>query len=809
MNQYLFNDGWLFYNGSTSSLAALMGATVKPIPVTLPHDAVIGTERVQDQSLNPVAFYKGSNVSYTKEFELKKECLDKNYVLEFEGVYQVGMLYVNNSFVGECKYGYGNYYHDITNYLKPGKNTVKVIVKNGGNPAGRWYTGGGIYRDVNLYVADKLHIKVTGSRVSTEDVDDGMGILRVIVPVENMSDKVQDAVIVNEVLTPCGCVVASAKAPITLLPGQAEDVRLRMVVEDAQLWDEYNPYLYTIRTTLYKGEEVCDTFEDKFGIRKLQLDVKHGLRVNGKVVKLRGGCIHHDNGVLGAATFEVSEERRVRIMKEAGYNAIRMAHHPMSKAMLRACDRLGVYVMDEFSDVWCTTKAEFDYGINFASNWELDVANLAYKDYNHPSVILYSIGNEIPETGNKFDAAWGKKITDKIRSIDDTRYVMNSVNIMLSIMDRMGEIMAAAGVGGDGDGNMEINSMMTNMGDAMGTLSCHPIASAATEEAFAQVDISGYNYAEDRYDMDCQLFPNRIMVGSETFPNKLAKNWSIIERLPNVIGDFTWTSWDYLGEVGIARITHKGDIASFAADFPWRIAYCGTIDINGFRQPISYWRESVWGLRKTPYISVCPPEFYKVGINPTMWGWSDSRASWNWPGYEGKPVEVEVYADADEVELFINGVSVGVKKVGEEVPFFVKFDTVYTPGEVKAVSRKGDEVCEWVLKSASGDVELVLTAETSAIKAKTEVAYVNVNVVDKAGVCNPVKNVPITVEVEGGVLAGIGSGQPDSNENYTGNTCVTFEGRALAIVRGVEPGTLTVKVSADGYEAKTVQIEVQ
>lgn len=811
MKRYLFNDGWLYSAGATGSLAAFLSDIAPPVPVTLPHDALIGTERVEDQSLNPVAFYKGVNMSYSKEIQLTEECLkDKTYILEFEGVYQMGYLYVNNAFVGECKYGYGNYFHDITHYLKPGKNVIKMTVKNGGNPAGRWYTGGGIYRDVNLYVADKLHIKVTGTRVSTEDVDDVMATLKVIVPVENKTDRVMDAVIVNEVLCDGGHVVSSARAPITLLPGQEEDVRLRMVVEEAKLWDEFTPNLYTIRTTLYKGEEVCDTFEDQFGIRKLQLDVKRGLRINGKTVKFRGGCIHHDNGVLGAATFEASEERRVRLMKEAGYNAIRMAHHPMSKAMLRACDRLGVYVMDEFSDVWCTTKAEFDYGLNFATNWELDAKNLAYKDYNHPSVIFYSIGNEIPETGNKFDAAWGKKLTDAIRSVDDTRYVVNSVNLLLSIMGRMDEIMASMGIGGDeGGDNKEINSLMSNLGSVMGELSKHPIASAATEEAFAQVDISGYNYSEDRYESDCVQFPNRIMVGSETFPNKLAKNWEIIERLPNVIGDFVWTSWDYLGEVGIGRITHKGEETSFAAPYPWRIADCGTININGVRQPVSYWREIVWRLRKEPFIAVRPPAYYKVDINPTMWGWSDSRISWNWPGYEGKPIEVEVYADADEVELFVNGASQGVKKVGEEVPFFVKFDTVYTPGDVKAVSRKGDETYEWVLKTASDDVSLSVSAECTAIKAQTEVGYINVTVVDDDGVCNPVKNVPITVEVEGGVIVGIGSGDPKSIENYTGNTCVTYEGRALVVVRGFEPGTLTVKVSAENLETKTVRIEVK
>lgn len=812
MKRYLFNDGWTFVNGSGSALSALMGRPPESRPVTLPHDCVIGTERVEDPAYASLGFYKGANVHYTKSFDVPAEWTDKTLVLEFEGVYQMAYVYVNNAYAGQCMYGYGNYYVDITNFVKAGKNDLKVVVKNA-PPSGRWYTGGGIYRDVQLYVGDQMHICCEGTRVYTEDLEEDQAVLQTVAPVENCGGAVKDVVLVNEVLDARGQVVSAAKAPVTVLPHEKKDVRLRMVVPNPAPWDEDHPNLYTIRTTLSAGDGTADECTDTFGIRKLQLDVKKGLRVNGKTVKLRGGCIHHDSGVLGAATFENAEERRVRKLKEAGYNAIRSAHHPMGKALLRACDKLGMYVMDEFSDVWTTTKAEFDYGMRFAACWERDVTNMVLKDFNHPSVILYSIGNEIPETGNKFDTGWGKKLADRIRQLDGTRYVMNSVNLMLSVMSRMDEIMASFGVQ---KGGGEINSLMTemngaagDMGNMMGALANHPIASSATEEAFAQVDIAGYNYAEDRYEEDLERFPNRILIGSETTPAKLAKNWALVEKMPNVLGDFVWTAWDYLGESGIGAVHYEGDPASFMGQFPWRIAYCGTIDINGHRQPVSYWREIVWGRRKAPYLSVCPPENHDRKLVQGMWGWSDSLESWNWPGFEGKPITVEVYADGDEVELFVNGRSVGVKKPGGETPYVARFETVYTPGEVKAVCRKDGETLEYAVRSAGQRTILTVEAEQQELKAGVEVGFVNITVTDEDGVCDPSRRVPVKVTVTGGQLAGLGSGDPTSNENFQADSCVTFGGRALAVVRACEAGEMAVTVEADGYAPKTVRIQVK
>lgn len=809
MKKILFNDQWVFAEGAGNGLfAALMGGGSEPAVVNLPHDAVIGTKRVHEDNLGAVGFYKAKNVNYTKKFKVPADWADKSVMIEFEGIYQNAAVYVNNSYAGTAFYGYGGHYFDIKRFLLAGQeNEIKVLVKNGANPAGRWYTGGGIYRDVWLHVGSAVHIVHTGTRVSTEAVEDDQATVLVLTPIVHEGSDVVTAFVSNEILDAEGNVVAQETIPVTCFDHNEKLMRQRLVVENPKLWDAENPNLYSIRTKVTVNGEVVDTFEDTFGIRYMRLDAKKGLRINGKTVKLRGGCIHHDNGVVGAATFYDSEERRVRIMKEMGYNAIRMAHHPASKALLRACDKLGMYVMDEFSDVWCSAKSDYDYGIHMPVSYEEDVAQMVYKDYNHPSVILYSIGNEIPENGNRFDVAYGRKIVDIIRSIDGDRYILNSINVMLAIMEHMGELMASMGVSGDAaSAGGEINSMMASLGDAMGAMSSSPVSSKYIEEACGQVDISGYNYAEDRYDSDAVNYPNRVLVGSETFPAKLAKNWALVEKLPNVIGDFVWTSWDYLGESGIGKNSYAGNGSSMLQmnKWPLRIALCGTVDLIGIPQSVAYWRQIVWGLRKEPYINVNPPAVYGKKVDLSAWGWSDGVNTWTWHGDEGKNVDVDVYADADEVELFVNGKSIGKKPVGEELPYVAKFQAVYEPGEIKAVSVKNGVVTEQVLRTA-GKADLVAWGETSRIDVFTGVGYVDIALKDENGILDPCTKATVTVEVEGGVLQGFGSADGASDEDFTGNVFDTYRGALLAVVRALEPGEVTVKVSAEGYETKTVK----
>lgn len=811
MKKHLFNDNWIFAEGAGNGLfASLTGGTNAPVTVNLPHDAVIGTSRVHERNLGSVGFYKARNVNYTKKFTVPVDWADKSVFIEFEGIYQNAAIYVNNSYAGSAFYGYGGHYFDIKRFLRPGQeNEIRVLVKNGANPAGRWYTGGGIYRDVWLHTGSYVHIVPTGTRVSTESVEADQATVLVVTPIVHDGTDVVTAYVKNEILDSYGNVVAQETIPVTCFDHAEKCLRQRLIVPAPQLWDAESPNLYTIRTTVNAGGCEVDSYTDSFGIRSMQLDAKKGLRINGKTVKLRGGCIHHDNGVVGSATFYDSEERRVRIMKQMGYNAIRMSHHPASKALLRACDKLGMYVMDEFADVWTSAKSDFDYGVHMPLTFENDVAQMVYKDFNHPSVILYSIGNEIPENGNRFDVSYGRKIVDIIRSIDSDRYILNSINIMLAMMEHMDELIASMGGGNDGDpatAGGEINAMMASLGDIMGSLSTSPISSRYIEEACGQLDLSGYNYAEDRYESDAQLYPNRVLVGSETFPAKLAKNWALVKKLPNVIGDFVWTSWDYLGESGIGKNSYLEDPDGGMMHmnmWPLRIAMCGTVDLNGVPQPVAYWRQIVWGLAKGPYINVCPPEVFGKTVNLSAWGWSDGQNTWTWTGSEGKKMDVDVYADADEVELFINGVSVGKKAVGEKLPYVATFQVVYQPGEIRAVAVKNGISAEQILYTA-GKSDLSVRAESEKIDVLTGVGYVDISFRDEKGILDPCTTATVSVSVEGGILQGFGSTDAESDENFTGNTFKTYRGRLLAVVRALEPGQVNVSVQADGYAPQTV-----
>ncbi|MDD7177630.1 MAG: glycoside hydrolase family 2 TIM barrel-domain containing protein [Lachnospiraceae bacterium] len=370
--------------------------------------------------------------------------------------------------------------------------------------------------------------------------------------------------------------------------------------------------MYRICSKLYENNELLDENMETFGIRTLSVDPKHGFCVNGKTVKLRGSCIHHDSGILGAATFYDAEYRRVRMLKEAGFNAIRMAHHPAASALLRACDELGMYVMDEAFDMWQRCKSDHDYGLFFDECWEKDVEAMVRKDFNHPCVVMYSIGNEIPEIGTDHGAKMCHDISEKIKESDPTRYTLASINGIFAASDVIQGIVAellneqeAAGeISGD------VNNFMAVMDANTDKIVVHNEITKRLDKACAYTDIAGYNYMTARYELDGRIRPNRVIVGSETYPPAIAKNWELVESLDHVIGDFTWTGWDYLREAGIGVPAYQFGEGGFSAVYPCMLAYCGDIDITGHRRPASYYREIVFGLRQTPYIAVQNPYQY-------------------------------------------------------------------------------------------------------------------------------------------------------------------------------------------------------
>ncbi len=800
-------------------MAALVsrGQAAPPQEVNLPHDAMILSERNPN---NPTgggsAFFNAENYEYSKTIFVPEEDAGKVVYLEFEGVYMNSFVWVNGDLAGKCPYGYSNFSVKISDFLKYGQdNEIKVTAKNGMQPNSRWYSGAGIYRNVKILTGEALHIKVDGVRISTPEIEPEQCAVEVVTDVEFAGMGHVGGYVVTELKDTAGNTVGSESTKFNIKSGEDISVRQRIYVAAPKLWDLDTPNLYTCATKIVCSDTVVDEDINTFGIRKLQLDTTHGLRLNGRTIKMKGGCIHHDNGLVGAATFEDAELRRAKMMKEAGYNALRSAHHPMSKAMLEACDKIGMLVMDEYTDMWTQTKSDYDYGMYFTEWWERDVEAMVRKDFNHPCVVMYSIGNEIPEVGSDLSASYGREIAEKIRSIDETRYVTNGINTLLSVMGRMNEIIQSMGMSPDaGAADGEINQTMTNLGDVMGQLAMHPIVDKAIEESCGFLDIVGYNYAADRYEKDHQAHPNWIVVGSETFPASLDYNWELVTKHGYVIGDFSWTSWDYLGEVGIGKSRYKDDdAASHMGTYPWLIAYCADFDILGHRRPVSYWREIIWGGRNhVPYIAVQYPARYGQVVQPGMWSWTDSHSSWTWPGFEGKGIVVEVYSDAEEVELFVCGESQGKKPVGGEFKnFYVKWDTVYEEGIVEAVAYiGGNEVGRYQLQTA-GDPVLKVTPETSSVRAgSNDLCFVNIELVDHKGVLNTAVTKAVTVSIDGpAVIQGSGSANPKVEEYYYHNTHDTYYGRLMAVIRaGEEKGTANLAVSADGMESVTIAVQV-
>lgn len=802
-----FNHGWTV-EPHTSFTNMFSG---KPEPVTLPHDVMITKARdPKATSAEKKGFYPDGIYDYKKKFFIPVEYKDKRVFFEFEGVYANAMVYINGDFAGQHPYGYSNFYIKADRFLKYGEeNEIKVVTRS--TDDSRWYTGTGIYRNTKIMIANPVHIALDGVKITTPDIAHGRAIVMVATTVENEGMNTQKTKIVTEIIDAEGNVVASDSAPYTTFAGESATVRQRLYVKEPKLWSVETPYLYTCRIKVMDGEHVLDEEETTFGIRSLSLDAVDGLRINGEVVKLRGACIHHDNGIIGAAAIDRAEERRVEILKAAGFNAIRSSHYPISKAMLRACDRLGMLVVDEAFDMWTTNKSPFDYAMHFPVWWEKDIEAMVNKDFNHPCVIMYSIGNEIPEVGSPNGAAWGRKLTEKIRSLDPTRYVMISVNCMLTVMDKLRE-RAKSLVNMEGNFN---NALGGNTADVMKQINKSEMVTAATAETFATVDVAGYNYADTRYEMDKELFPNRIICGSETFPKDIANNWKLVKENGHVIGDFTWTGWDYLGESGIGMIAYDEEASNrkgLLGEYPWLTAYCGDIDIIGNRRPQSYYREIVFGLRNEPYIAVQRPANYGKKAYISSWGWSDVVSSWSWEGFEGKPVKVEVYSGADEVELFVNGKSVGKAAAGEANGYKAEFETVYLPGEIVAVAyTNGKETGRTRLKSAGSRVNLLAEVDRSEIEANdSDLAFITISLVDDEGILKPLADREVSVKVEGpGILLGFGSANPKPERNFFEATQMTFDGKALAVIRPTSSGIIHVTFEAKGCTPKTVQIKVR
>lgn len=783
MNITKFNQKWKFWEDK-DAFALVWNIPENAREITLPHDAMI-EKNAHEKSENKgnTGFRDGGNYTYVKNLFVPENGKNKTYILKFEGSYMNTLVYVNEQLAVKNMFGYTTFYADLTDFLRYGQqNEIRVLVKNKNMTNSRWYSGSGIYRDVYLLEAGATYIVPEGVKIQTENADNDYAVLGISTEIKNRNLGYENIKLRTIIKNQNGEIVGKEDTICTIFENEQKELYQRIVIENPDLWSDETPILYTCETILYKNTIELDKNIETFGIRTLSLDAKRGFRVNGKTVKLRGACIHHDSGLLGAATYEDAQYRQVEMLKSAGFNAIRMSHHPMASAMLRACDKLGVYVMDEAFDMWTRCKSDLDYALYFDEWWQKDATAMVRKDYNHPSVILYSVGNEIPEIGTDHGAKICHDICAKIKELDNTRYTLASINGVFAAGDRVGEIIKDISANlvakGKIDGN--VNDFMTLMDGHMDEIVLHKAISERLEKACAATDIAGYNYMTARYEPDGKNYPSRVIVGSETYPPEIARNWSLVKKLNHVIGDFTWTGWDYIGEAGVGIPAYNFGEGGFGAAFPCQLAYCGDIDITGFRRPASYYREIVFGLTQKPYIAVQKPEHYGKYLIKTPWVMSDTISSWTFDGFENKPIIVEVYSAGDEVELIINNKSIGKKTAGQSVEYRTLFETTYNAGSIVAISyENGKEIGRTELKTANNDYKVVMDTHTY-----NELVYIDLWLKDRNGIVVTDKDCKIQVNISGdAILAGFGSGNPKTNYNYNQNITETFNGHALLILK--------------------------
>ena len=757
MERVDFNSGWTFRK--------IGGAARR---VTLPHDAMQTEERAPGNPSGPgCAYYGGGVYLYEKRFVPPAAWAGKRVIFEFEGAYPQAEVTLNGVPVGGCAYGYEQFTVPGDG-LRPGEeNVLSVRVDNADVPNSRWYSGAGLHRPVFAYVGERESIAPYGLRVRTLSVSPA-------------------AVEVTVSHTGAGePEIALYDGDILVASGRGNRVRLE--IPDARLWSAERPYLYTCRAVLPSG----DAAQTRFGVRTLAWD-SHGLRVNGVTVKLRGGCVHHDNGILGARSYPESERRRVRLLRDAGFNAIRSAHNPASRSLLEACDELGLYVMDEGWDMWFTHKNPGDYAGRFEGHWRRDLEAMVEKDFNHPCVIMYSIGNEISEPAGRRGLTLAGELVETLHRLDSSRPVTSGANLVIlteAYYQRQG-----GGIGADrASDSAEFNRLLAEQFHGMCTFSARPEVDKAVGPYFELLDIAGYNYASARYAFEGQRHPERIVVGSETFPFQLTENWRAVEENDWLIGDFMWTAWDYLGETGIGAWTYEPDGMVFAKPCPWLLADSGAFDILGDDNAEAGLAMVTWDARKTPYIGVAPPDCPGKPQYRGAWRGSDALPSWSWRGCEGNETRVEVYTKAPRAALYVNDRLVDAR---ETRGYRADFTLPYQPGTLRAVALdgEGNALNDAILRSATGALSLRLTAE--AAPAAGRPLYLRVEIVGENGVVESNADRPLEIEVTGGELLAFGSARPRTESRFETGRYESYRGRAQAVI--LPERNVAVRVSGQG-----------
>jgi len=771
---FLLDNDWRFFRGNITGAEKVSFDDSKWRLLDVPHDYssedLEGSNSPFDSTVVggvSTGYTKGGTAWYRRNIKLPENSFDKTFIIQFDGIYMNSNIYFNGELLGNHPYGYTSFWFDISKKInKKGPNIIAVEVKNEGKNS-RWYSGSGIYRHVWLRITDKQHICQWGTKIETHKNSPDKTTVLISNKIENSGGISLPVELRTKIINPEGKEVAKTKTIHWLATHSDTSVTCLLNIPQPEEWNLETPKLYKAVDEIYVNGVLKDKVESIFGIRTISYDTLHGFQLNGKTIKLKGGCVHHDNGPLGSRAYDRAEERRVEKLKENGFNAVRCAHNPPSPAFLNACDKLGLLVIDEAFDCWNIGKNPQDYSLYFDTSWKRDLKSMLERDMNHPAIIMWSIGNEIPDMNNMEVVNKAVKLSSWVKTLDSTRPVTAAVH--------------------------EVNHLK--------------------DPFFRALEIAGYNYPlrmEDNYLTDHKRVPNRIVFCTESYPLDAFTYWMAVNDYPWVIGDFVWTGIDNRGEASIGWLGYpQGEY------FPWNLAYCGDLDICLWKRPQSYYRDVLWKNGRQLYIFVTPPEPSFTDINPRLekwsrWNWPDVVADWNWKDYRNKLIGIQIYSGYDEVELFLNAKSLGKKTTNRATKFIAHWEVPYEEGKLMAIGYKDGKEIERVELNSSGPVaKIVMKADRTKIQADDhDLSFIDVTLTDQEGIINPKAQDLVKFEITGpGTIVAVGNSNPKSLESYQLPQRKAWRGKCLVIVKsGKNPGLITLKASVEGINSTSIKI---
>jgi beta-galactosidase len=777
----LFDSGWKFFPGDTLAAGSKDFDDRSWRDLDLPHDwSIEGKVSPKNPTKAAGGYFPAGIGWYRKSVMIPGEWKGKLISIYFEGVYMNAEVFINGRPLGVHPYGYSSFSYNLSSYLDPGhENVVAVRVDNSQQVNCRWYSGSGIYRHVWMMVTDPVHIADWGIAITTPDVSSKRATVQIKTLVKNETGLVQHVMLSARLRTENSKDAKNDKDAgndqirVELAANSEKEITQTVMVSDPLLWSPETPHLYAARIQVLKNKNVVDDTKTDFGIRSIKFTTENGFQLNGHTVKINGGCAHHDNGCLGAAAFDRAEERRIELLKAAGFNAVRTSHNPPSEAFLTACDRLGLLVIDEAFDGWKEQKTPHDYAAYFDPWWERDLAAMVLRDRDHPSIIMWSIGNEIIERKKPEAVETAKMLANGIRKMDPTRPVTSA----MTTWDKDWEIF---------------------------------------DPLMAVHDVCGYNYQLFRAPSDHQRVPSRVIVQTESYPRDAFANWELVHNNNYIIGDFVWTALDYLGESSIGRWYYSGDAPGehWEQDFfPWHGAYCGDIDLIGWRKPISHYRSMLYNNTEKLYMAVREPEPEPLEIKTTLWSVWPTWESWTWPGLEGRKLQVEVYAKYPRVRLYLNERLLGEKPTTEAQEYKASFAVPYSPGVLKAVGVDNEKEVESTMLRTSGEAaKITLTADKREMAADGEdLIYVTVEITDKDGILQPNAANRLHFKVDGpGLIAGVGNADMKDTDQYAADNRKAWHGRALVVIRSThKAGEVRLTVESRGLSDASLKLKIR